>query len=255
MKLGLVTYQIAKDWDLETIIKNCEETGFQGVELRTGHAHKVEADLAPEERAQVRQRFENSKVKLVGLGTAFEFHSPDPEELRRNIEGAKEYIDLAADLKCPGVKVRPNAFPDGVPQEETLRQIGQALRNVGEHGQHKNVEVRLEVHGRGTADVMQIRTMLDIANHPNVVACWNSNQAEVENGSISTSFRALEGQIGTVHVRDLCLRDYPWRSLFNRLYESGYRGYVLLEAPATPDPIRVMHYARALFECYMAGRQ
>lgn len=255
MKLGLVTYQIAKDWGLETILKNCEETGFQGVELRTGHAHKVEADLKPEERAQVRERFAKSKVKLVGLGTAFEFHSPDPAELARNIEGAKEYIDLAADLKCPGVKVRPNAFPDGVAQEDTLRQIGRSLREVGEYGQHKNVEVRLEVHGRGTADVPQIRTMLDIANHPNVVACWNSNQAEVEEGSIAPSFRLLEGRIGLVHVRDLYLREYPWRDLFNRLYESGYRGYVLIEAPESPDPVRVMHYARALFDCYMAGRK
>ena len=38
MKLGLVTYNLAKDWDLGTIIANCEETGFSGVELRTTHA-------------------------------------------------------------------------------------------------------------------------------------------------------------------------------------------------------------------------
>ena len=34
MKLGLVTYQWAKDWDLPTIIANCEKTGLLGVELR-----------------------------------------------------------------------------------------------------------------------------------------------------------------------------------------------------------------------------
>ena len=42
MKLGLVTYNMAKDWDVPTIIKNCQDTGFEGVELRTTHAHKVE---------------------------------------------------------------------------------------------------------------------------------------------------------------------------------------------------------------------
>src|SRR5438874_12179260 len=36
-KLGLVTYELAKDWDIDTIIKNCEATGFEGVELRTTH--------------------------------------------------------------------------------------------------------------------------------------------------------------------------------------------------------------------------
>ena len=42
MKLGLVTYNLANEWDLETIEKNCTETGFEGVELRTGHGHGVE---------------------------------------------------------------------------------------------------------------------------------------------------------------------------------------------------------------------
>ena len=42
MKLGIVTYNIGKDWDLDTLIANCEGTGFDGVELRTTHAHGVE---------------------------------------------------------------------------------------------------------------------------------------------------------------------------------------------------------------------
>src|SRR5256712_4007161 len=61
MKLGTVTYNLAQDWDIETIIKNCEAARFDGVELRTGHAHKVEVALSTPEREQVKQRFANSK--------------------------------------------------------------------------------------------------------------------------------------------------------------------------------------------------
>lgn len=89
MKLGLVTYNLAKDWDLDTIIRMCSEHMFEGVELRTTHAHAVEVDLSDEQRREVRQRFEDSPVALAGLGSAFEYHSNDPEELRRNIEGTK----------------------------------------------------------------------------------------------------------------------------------------------------------------------
>ena len=46
MHLGLVTYNLAKDWDLATIIQNCQESGFEGVELRTTHAHGVEVELS-----------------------------------------------------------------------------------------------------------------------------------------------------------------------------------------------------------------
>src|SRR5262245_12645544 len=57
MKVGMVTYNLAKDWDIETIIKRCEETRFQGVELRTTHAHKAEINLNAGQREQVRKRF------------------------------------------------------------------------------------------------------------------------------------------------------------------------------------------------------
>ena len=56
MKLGTVTYNLAQDWDIPTIIKNCEAAGFQGVELRTSHKHGVEVSLSPDERGEVKQR-------------------------------------------------------------------------------------------------------------------------------------------------------------------------------------------------------
>src|SRR5437773_587229 len=61
MKIGMVTYQLGQDWDIPTIIKNCEAAHFQGVELRTSHKHGVEVTLSKEEREAVRKRFENSK--------------------------------------------------------------------------------------------------------------------------------------------------------------------------------------------------
>src|SRR5580704_6601410 len=69
MHLGLVTYNLAQDWDIATIIKNAEATKFEGVELRTTHAHKVEINLSEDERKEVKRRFEDSKVKLMGLGS------------------------------------------------------------------------------------------------------------------------------------------------------------------------------------------
>ena len=77
-QLGVVTYNIAKDWDLPTLLKKLEALGYEGVELRTGHAHKVEVDLTPAQRKEVKQRFEDSPVELAGLGSAFEYQSDRP---------------------------------------------------------------------------------------------------------------------------------------------------------------------------------
>ncbi len=57
LQLGIVTYNIAKDWDLPTILARLEALGYEGVELRTTHAHKVEVDLSPAQRQEVKKRF------------------------------------------------------------------------------------------------------------------------------------------------------------------------------------------------------
>ena len=70
MQLGLVTYNWGKDWDVPTIIHNCEATGFEGVELRSTHKHGVEITIDARRREEVRRQFADSKVELVGLGSA-----------------------------------------------------------------------------------------------------------------------------------------------------------------------------------------
>ncbi len=252
MKLGLVTYNLAKDWDVDRIIEMCAAHGFEGVELRTTHAHGVEVELSAAERAEVRRKFEDSPVALAGLGSAFEYHSPDAEELRRNIDGTKQYARLAADVGAPGIKVRPNglAVDKGVPEADTLRQIGESLAQCGEDAQALGVQVRLEVHGHDTCVPSRIRTILDHADHPNVYACWNSNEADTVDGAIADSFELLGNQIALVHVRDLCVPTYPWLDLLRRLRGIGYEGFCLAEIPESEQPERIMDYDRALWDAY-----
>lgn len=249
MKLGLVTYNLAKDWDLDTIIKRCEQTGFQGVELRSTHAHKVESNLSKAERKAVRAKFEASKVELVSLGTAFEYHSPDAGVLDKNIEGTKEYLQLARDVGCRGIKVRPNRLPPEVPYEATIRQIGESLRECGEVAEKVGVEMWMEVHGRGTADLPVIRKILDVAGpSPFVKICWNSNQADIVDRSVKQSFELVKTKIGSVHIHDLYDQNYPYMELFGLLKKSGFTGYCFAEIQGSADPVRVMRYYRGLWE-------
>src|SRR5262245_6965753 len=147
LKLGAVTYNIAKDWDIPTIIRNLTDAGFDAVELRTTHRHGVEITLSKAERAEVRATFEASRVKIGGLGTTCEFHSPDPGVVRKNIEETKAWVELAADVGSPSVKVRPNGIPAAVPEERTLEQIGNSLAECGAFAREHGIVIQLEVHG------------------------------------------------------------------------------------------------------------
>src|SRR5688572_25158495 len=213
MKLGTVTYSLAMDWDIPTLIKNCTEAKFEGVELRTTHKHGVEVALSKDERAEVKKRFADSPVELASLGSAFDYHTADQAKLKKDIEATKEYIVLSKDVGSKGVKVRPNGFPKEVTQEKTLEQIGRSLRELGEFAQIHGQRVYVEIHGSGTSLVPHNKTMMDIANHPNVGVCWNSNQTDLAGEGFDHNFNLVKKKIFTVHMRDLYLEEYPFRKL------------------------------------------
>ena len=254
MKLGMVTYNLGRDWDLETLIANCEETSFAGVELRTTHTHGVEVELSTAERSAIKSRFADSAVELVGLGSAYEYDAVDPNELRSHIDGTKAYTRLAHDLGVGGIKVRPNKVhvDEGIPIEQTLEQIGVSLRECGEFAADLGVQIRLEVHGRATSDPVNIRKIIDYADHGNVFICWNSNMTDLIDGSIEANFVSLQKEIQLVHINELW-NEYPWARLFELLQQIDYDGFCLAEIPESPDAIRLMRYYHALWLALAGG--
>ena len=253
-KIGTVTYNIAKDWDVDTIIKNLTAVGMDGVELRTTHKHGVEIGLTPAQRAEVRKKFADSPVAIGGLGTVCEYHSTDRAVVRKWIEETKQWCQLAKDVGSPSVKVRPDGLPKEVPEEKTLEQIGKSLAECGNAARDNGVVIQLEVHGSETSRVPRIRKIFDYGgNHPAVKACWNSNQTDLLDGGFAKNFALLSKQIGQVHMRDLFLEEYPWRDLIKSLHDINFTGYCFAEIPESADPVRVLRYFRGMFLAYEAG--
>ena len=248
MQLGLVTYMWGADWDLPTLIKNLRLTGFEGVELRSTHKHGVEPSLSADERKAVAQQFADAGVALVGFGSACEYHSPDPAVLQKNIDETKAFIHLAHDCGATGVKVRPNGLPKEVPVQKTLEQIGRAMQELAEYGEGFGVQIRLEVHGKGTQELPNIKTIMDVASHPNAVVCWNCNPTDLDGQGLEYNFNLVKKRLGTIHIHDL-VSTYPWPELFKLLKQAGFKGWTLLEeGKPTTDPIRVMQYYRLVWQ-------
>jgi sugar phosphate isomerase/epimerase len=245
-QLGAVTYNVLKDYDLDTIIGMLEVAGFAGVELRTGHRHGVEPSLSQAERVKVRQRFERAKVRLVSFGTTCEFHSPDPAERRAQVELGKQFVDLAHDTGARGIKVRPNDFPDGVTHEVTIANIGGSLHELGDYSARKGIQVYLEIHGRRTDYPDVAAAIMKATGHPQVGLCWNSNPTDIIDGSVAQNFELVKPWIRHVHINELA-NDYPWRELFTLLRGSDYRGYTLCEAAESKEPERFLQWYKSLW--------
>jgi sugar phosphate isomerase/epimerase len=245
-----MTYTIAQDWDIETIIRNLKEANYQTVELRTTHAHKIEVNLTPAERADVKKRFKDSTLEVISLASGFQYHSPDPVELKKNIEGTKEYILLARDVGAVGIRVFGNALPTGVPEEKTEQQIGKALAEVGEFGYNNGVEVRICVHGTKTNKPSVIKKIIDYSQSPHVYVNWNCNPEDTEENGIEYNFNLLKDRIRGVHMHEMWIPEYPYRQLFKLLSGIGYKGYCNAEIDGNSDPVRFLRYYKALFLAY-----
>jgi hydroxypyruvate isomerase len=249
MKLGLVTYQWAKDWDLPTLIANCEKTGFLGVELRTEHAHGVETKLSAAQRSEVKKRFADSPVDCLGYGANFEYHSPDPTILRKNIDQTKEYIKLCKDIGASGIKVKPNDLPVSVPKEKTIAQIAASLNEVGKFASDYGQLVRVEVHGNLTQEIPNMKAIFEQVTEKSVKMCWNCNDQDLLPPGLEANFNSVKKWFGdTVHVREFNVGEYPYQQLMNLFSEIKYNGWILLEARTEPvDRIAAMNEQMGIF--------
>lgn len=246
-KLGLVTYNVPKDWDLPTILKVCKDVGVAAVECRTTHKHGVEPGLSSEERKAVRKQFADSGVLFWGCGSVCEFHSDNPAVVKKNIEECKRFVGLVADLGGKGVKVRPNGVPKGGDPQKTFEQIGKALQECGKAAKDANVEIWVEVHGAVTAIPKNMRTIMDACGHPSVGVTWNSNGTDVTGGSVAAAFELLRSFIRSCHINDLendAAGKYPYRELFRLLRGIGYDRYTLCEVGKAYDPVAGAEFLR-----------
>jgi sugar phosphate isomerase/epimerase len=255
MKPGLVTYLWGKDWDVPTIIKNCEKTNLLGVELRTQHKHGVEPTLNATQRKEVKKMFADSRVEMVGYGSNVEFDSPDPAILKQNMDFAKELVKLSKDVGGSGVKVKPNKFHEGVLREKTIEQIGKSLNEIGAYGADYGQQIRLEVHGRETQELPNIKAIMDVADHRNVAVCWNCNKEDLNGQGLAYNFNLVKDRLGdTIHIHEMNTGAYPYEELLDLLVKADYSGWLLWECHTDPqDTVAALLEQQKLLKNMMAA--
>jgi sugar phosphate isomerase/epimerase len=230
LRLGIVTYNVAKDWDFETVLKNVRAAGLEGVEFRTTHAHGVEPTLGAERRKEVRTRCRDAGLTLVSLGSVCEFQSPEKAVVERNVQSCREFVPARARhrrARGQGASERPAGRR---PVEKTLVQIGKALAECGRFAADHGVEIWMEVHGRGTQEPAHSQRIMESCAHPSVGVTWNSNATDVANGSVRDAYARLGKYIRCCHIHELS-DGYPYRELFSLLVASGFDGFTLAELP------------------------
>jgi len=241
MRFGLMTYQWGIDWDVPTLIANCTTAKAYAVELRTSahYAHGVELTMGEAERREVKKRFADSPVQVIGLASAERFDSPDPEKLNQAIEIVKGHCKLSQDVGGKGVRVVPNDYNPEIPKEKTIEQISRALNTVGKFAADYGQRIRLENHG-SAGDLVSLRKIMEGVDQPNVRIKLNG---EPKDGlEFAQRFAMVKPYLDdTLHFHELDRGDFPYQLQSDLLIDAGWNGWWLLEASSKPpDRVQAM---------------
>jgi len=255
IRFGFTTYTWGKDWDIPTLIANCQKARAFGVELRTsgGYAHGVELEIGPERRKEVKKQFEDSPVKLVGLATGERFDAPDPAKVKAAVENAKGFVRLSHEVGSTGVRVFPNDYHKEEPRERTVERIADALNAVGAFAADYGQEVRLEAHG-SAGDLESIAAIMGRVNQPSVRVKLNSSARDAQGEGFAHNFRLVQPYVGhTVHLHDQKDPEFPYQLQLDLLAAMGWDGWMLLEASdKVEDRVAALIEQRELFEQMLA---
>ena len=250
MKLCLLTFNLGRDFALDDLLAVCDRYGYEGVECRAqlNHGHGIELDATPEQRAEIKAKFEAARVNLAGISTSCRFESRDAAERQEQIDIAKQFIDLAVEVGAPRIRVFGNAFPKGADRAEVVENVGAALCEIGAHAEGSGVDCNLEMHGDFYRWEYTLRAV-ELADNDRIGIVYNCDPRESQWGTISTFLDPVARYLRHVHLHDIESPKYPYQNLFRILRNMGYDGYLSLEASPSSDPERVLAIYARLFDC------
>jgi sugar phosphate isomerase/epimerase len=232
------------DWSLEQIVKFAAAHGFKGIEVRGLLRHMdlpTCKEFSNENRAGSLRLMDDNGLRFINLGSSASMHHADETARRKNLDEGKRYIDLAAQLKCPFIRVFPNNFPEGQDKAFTLDLIARGLLELGDYAKGSNVKVLMESHGDllYTADLAQV---MKASEHPHVGLVWDMTNMWVKTKELpARAYGELKKYIHHTHIKNARLEndkikytriaegEVPIFEMIESLHKGGYNGYYSFE--------------------------
>jgi len=249
MKLSIDTYVICGGMELDKLIDVSKSNGYVGIEFRaeSGQKHGVEPEIGKAQRQEIKRKMADAGMVTSCISTSVRYDSPDRTERAKNVERAKQFMELAADIDCGRIRTFGNDFPKGSDKGEVVKYVGESLREVAESSADHNVDVLLEMHGQFYYWEYCLNAV-KIADHPNVSINYNSDNRDMVDGSVAETYHHVAEHLTHVHMHDLAEPTFPYKELFQLLKNDGYDNYMSLELGYNGgDPETVMKLYAALY--------
>jgi sugar phosphate isomerase/epimerase len=226
-------------WPWPRIMEQAAALGYAAIEIR-GIEGQMELTKRPElsgsQAVTTLKDLEALDLKISDLGASARMHEADPKVRAAQLDEGKRFIDLAARLKVPYVRVFGDRVSPGETKAGTIPRVIDGLRTLGDHAKGSGVIVIIESHGDFT-DSASLFQILEGAAMPTVALLWDAHHTVVAGEDPAHTYQRLGSYVRHTHLKDSRPageeRQYvltgsgtvPVKETVAVLVRNGYRGY------------------------------
>lgn len=260
-------------WDWEKILDFAAQHGFAAIELR-GLGGKLDLPSLPLFAAdridQTKKEILAAKLKIACVSSSAQLYVEDPAKRAKELADARRFIDLAAALAAPYVRVfggKAENDKSPIPSDETKARVAAGLRELGKYAGPQNVTVIIESHDHFTSSTT-LRDVLRAADSENVGLLWDAHHTfATSNEDPEFTVHQLGEWIRHTHLKDSIGsgedRKYvltgrgnvPVQRQIEALQSINYKGFYCFEweklwHPDIDDPeIAIADYTNVVGQC------
>ncbi|AHF94420.1 hypothetical protein OPIT5_15025 [Opitutaceae bacterium TAV5] len=223
---------------LAEALAHAARLGYDGFEPRPGwnHAHGVELTADAAERARIRRVVTESGVALSCLAPGLRF--ANPATVDKQLAEASAYIDLAADVGAPRLRVFGGEPGKDIDRDTAIANVSAALKSLAPQARARGVTLCLETHDAWT-NPDHVAAVLECVDDPHVRVVWDiMHPLRASGWTIRDAWTRLRPWIEHVHIHDGTFEQsklefapigkgrYDIPAVFACLAEMRYDGYL-----------------------------
>jgi len=245
LKLGCAAYSFRSYLDLknpkmtlEDLIAKCSEWGTDGVELTEYYFKKP---VTPEALTRLKRLAVRFGQTITGTPIGNRFTLPPGEARDAQILSVRSWIDVAADLGAPTVRIFAGGAPKGIEPSQARKWAVECIESCLDQAAKRGVILALENDGGVTGDA---DGTLEIVNA--IKSDWFGMNLDLGNFQTLDPYADIERcapYAVTCHFKtEITPRGKPKEAadlprFIDILRKANYRGYLNLEHEGPDDPM------------------
>jgi len=229
--------QTKSEMTIEDFVDYCAKLKLEGCEPTSYYFPRP---VTNKFLAGLQKRAKRQGLEISGTAIGNDFCLPEGKARQRQLRLCRQWIDYAALLGAPAIRIFAGRVPKGDSEKEAIKRCQAGINESVAYAAKKKVALALENHGGITATPAQMLRIIDgVKPSP-----WFGVNFDSGNFRTDDPYRdlakiapyAINAQLKLSVVRKGKREEADLKKTVQILKEAGYRGWVALEYEERGDP-------------------